>query len=67
MITGGLSAIFCGVLIPAIAIITGEVTNTFDPDNTKDETMDTMERLAGIISLVGLGTWIFGYMYYGFW
>jgi len=36
MAIGGLSAAICGLLIPSISIVIGEVTNTFDPDNTPE-------------------------------
>jgi len=64
---GSISAIVAGCLLPSMAIIMGEITNTFDPDNTADDIKDTMSWLAGIISIIGLGLWIFGYMYYAFW
>jgi len=64
---GSISAIIAGCLMPSMSIVMGEITNTFDPDNTADEIKDTMGTLAGYISLIGLGLWIFGYMYYAFW
>ena len=56
-----------GALLPSMALIMGDVTNTFDPDNTRDEILDTMGTLAWRITLVGVALWIFGYFYFGFW
>ena len=64
---GAFSAIACGALLPAIAIVIGEVTDTFDPDNSPDDILDTMKMLAVYITIVGLGTWLFGYVFFAFW
>jgi len=40
MVIGTISAIICGLLIPSLAIVMGEITNTFDPDNTAKEIFD---------------------------
>lgn len=64
---GTLSAIIAGALIPAIAIVMGDVTNTFDPDSTSANIFDTMKRIAVWITVVGGALWIFGYLYYAFW
>ena len=34
---GTVGAVLCGVLLPAIAIIMGEITNTFNPRSTAAE------------------------------
>lgn len=67
MIIGTICAIVCGCLLPSIGIAMGEITNTFDPDNTEDEIRDTMRILVIYICIVGVGCWIFGYIYYAFW
>jgi len=36
MVIGGMSAAVCGLLIPSLSVVMGEVTNTFDPDNTAE-------------------------------
>lgn len=67
MYIGGLSAVLCGILLPSLAIVIGAVTDTFSPSNSSDHIKSVMGIIAGYISLVGLGTWIFGYLYFGFW
>lgn len=67
MILGSISSIVAGALVPSLSIILGNISSTFDPKNTPDEIKSSMKELAGIISLVGLGMWIFGYIYYAFW
>lgn len=67
MIIGTISAVFTGILLPGMAILIGLITNTYDPDNTPEDVFHQMEKLAGIITLVGAITWFFGYVYWGFW
>ena len=67
MYIGSISAVLCGVLLPSLAIVIGAVTDTFDPDNSISTIKDVMNVIAGYISLVGVGTWLFGYVYFGFW
>lgn len=64
---GTMGAIIAGAFIPSISLVMGEVTNTFDPNNTKDEILDTMARIAITIGILGAILWVFGYIYYGFW
>ena len=67
MIIGTCAAVITGVLLPSLSIIMGEITNTFDPDNSAEDIKDTMATLSGYIAIVGLGTWVFGYIYFSFW
>ena len=64
---GTFSAFACGALLPSMSLIMGGITNTFDPDNSEDQILETMGTLAWRITLVGVACWIFGYMYYAFW
>lgn len=36
MFVGTLGAIFAGALMPAISIVIGNISDTFDPDNSKE-------------------------------
>jgi hypothetical protein len=67
MIIGSLGAVIAGLLLPCIALAMGAVTNTYDPRNTPDYILDQMKKICLYICLVGIGTWIFGYIYYAFW
>ena len=67
MFIGTVSAIIAGVLMPCISLALGAVTNSFDPRNGKDALLIQMRTVSLYICLVGVGTWIFGYIYYGFW
>jgi ABC-type multidrug transport system fused ATPase/permease subunit len=64
---GTFAAIVGGCLVPSLAIIMGQITENFDPRKPKNEILDAMASLSGKISLVGLGLWVAGYLYYGFW
>ena len=67
MILGTISAVFAGVLVPGISIAQGEITNSFNPALGDDGILNSMRFVAIIITLVGVGIWIFGYVYYAFW
>lgn len=67
LIIGTTCAILCGLLTPAISIVSGEVINTFDPDNTVDGILRRMSYLSIIIAIIGVVVWILAYIYYSFW
>jgi ATP-binding cassette subfamily B (MDR/TAP) protein 1 len=67
MFMGTVSALIAGFLLPSISLAVGAVTNSYDPRNAKEELLNTMKSVSLYICLVGLGTWLFGYIYYGFW
>lgn len=67
MIIGTISAIVAGFLLPCISIAMGAVTNSFSPTNSKDEVLNSMKLICLYICLVGIATWLFGYIYYAFW
>jgi len=67
MIFGILAALCSGCLLPCISIAMGAVTNTYDPSNSKEEILNQMKSICLYICLVGIGCWIFGYIYYAFW
>jgi hypothetical protein len=67
MILGTISAIIAGFLLPCISLAMGAVTNTFNPSNAKEALLDQMKTVSLYICLVGIATWLFGYIYFGFW
>lgn len=64
---GSIAAVIAGVIVPCMAIAMGSVTNAFNPTESSDERMNTMKLICLYICLVGLGGWLFGYVYYAFW
>ena len=64
---GTISSLLCGIITPGIAIASGYIINAFNPHNSVDDILGIMKILAGAITLVGVGSWIFGYLYYAFW
>ena len=67
LIVGSISAVCCGISLPSMAIIVGEVTNTFDPRKSSDDILDTMSNISGWIAIIGAIQWVMGYLYYAFW
>lgn len=67
MIIGTVSAIVAGCLLPAMAIIMGAILNSFGYNDNKDEVLESMRWVCLFTCIVGIGIWIFGYIYYAFW
>ena len=67
MILGTVGAILAGCLLPGISIAMGSVTNTYSPLNTKESVLNSMKMICLYINIVGIGCWIFGYIYFAFW
>jgi ATP-binding cassette subfamily B (MDR/TAP) protein 1 len=67
MILGSIGAVLAGCLLPGISIAMGSVTNTYNPKNTKESVLNDMKMICLYINLVGIGCWIFGYIYFAFW
>jgi hypothetical protein len=61
-----IGAIITGALYPALAIVLGALTNTFDPHNSSADTVDKMRKLVIIIVCIGIISWIFAYMFFAF-
>ena len=64
---GTIGSVLCGALLPALAVILGAITDTFDPSNKGADLMETMKSITGYTCLIGGVTMIFGYFYYAFW
>lgn len=67
IIFGTLGALIAGVLLPCISLAFGSITNSFDPSNGPDAMLDSMKKITLYICLVGIASWVFGYVYYAFW
>lgn len=67
MIIGAIGAVVAGFLLPCISIAMGEVTNTFNPEDSKEEIINAMRLICLYICLTGIGSWVFGYIYFAFW
>jgi ATP-binding cassette subfamily B (MDR/TAP) protein 1 len=67
MAFGLLGALVAGGAIPVIAIALGSITDTFNPNSSKEEVNDNMRDIAIWIIIVGIVVWVFGYIYFAFW
>ena len=66
LIFGVIGAIVAGALYPALAIVIGALTNTFDPHNSAADTVSKMRTLVIVIVCIGVGAWVFAYMFFAF-
>jgi hypothetical protein len=64
---GTVGAIIAGAIVPAIAIVMGEITDAFNPSNSTASVNKTMSDISLYVTLIGIGLWIFGYVYFAFW
>ena len=60
-------AVVGGGLVPAVALILGDVTDTFDPKSGLSDLLDRMEDTAIFITIIAACTWVFSYFYFAFW
>ena len=67
MVFGTIGAVVAGVLLPCISLAFGSITNSFDPAKGANAMMESMKKITLYICLVGIGSWVFGYIYYAFW
>lgn len=66
VIFGVIGAILAGVLYPCVAIVMGEIVDTFDPSNTPEDMLEDMKWLLTIFLIIGILSWITTYMYFAF-
>lgn len=64
---GMLSGIFAGAFLPALGIVIGEITVSFDPDQTGSDINTQMTKVCVGTQILGVIVWLFCYMYFGFW
>jgi len=63
-ITGWLAAIITGAALPSFVFLMGDLVDSFDPTEGPASTLDSVKRLAAILSGIGLAIWITSHIYY---
>jgi hypothetical protein len=62
---GWLAAIITGLGLPSFVFLIGSVIDSFNPNTASPDAMlSAIKRLSLIYTLVGVGIWIFSYIYY---
>jgi hypothetical protein len=64
LFVGSLGCLVAGCLLPALAILLGEVTNSFNPANGYKSIYDGMKWTCLWITIVGVVSFVAGYIYY---
>ena len=67
VVIGALMSISSATIICSLAIILGDITNTFDPYSSSDKINDAMLMLLRNILIVGGAAAVASYVYYAFW
>lgn len=66
LIFGTIGAIVAGAMYPALAVVIGQLTNAFSPENSPADTVHSMRNLVIYIVIIGIISWFFAYMFFGF-
>ena len=75
---GGIAAVLQGLAMPTMVIMFGEMTNSFDPGKSSDDTLgmffaplnlnlDDIKFLALVFALLGIGVYILSHVFFTFW
>jgi hypothetical protein len=64
---GYLAGIIAGAIVPALGIIIGGITTSYDPDKTDTDINKGMLKMFISCQILGVCVWAFSYMYYAFW
>lgn len=63
---GGVAAFVAGAAMPSMALLFGDLTDTFNPANTEADPLDEIARIAIIFLVIGLGAWLLSYIFFAF-
>jgi len=58
------ASIIAGLAMPSFVYFMGDIVDTFDPSEGVASTLDDMKKLALIMVFVGLGLWLFSYVFF---
>jgi hypothetical protein len=63
---GGLAAFIAGAAMPSMALLFGDLTDTFNPESGLSDPLGEIGRISLIFLLLGVGVWLFSYIYFAF-
>ena len=66
MTIGWSSASIAGFGMPSFVFLIGNIIDSFNPTNSPDSTLDTINRMSLIFTLIGLAIWVTSYTMYSF-
>lgn len=64
MIIGWICACVTGLGLPGFVFLFRDIINSFNPANGPEATLDAIKRVCFIMVMLGIGIWIFSYLYY---
>lgn len=67
MTIGTIGAVLAGLLLPSISLVMGEVSQAFGPDNSGENTLETMTTVAKWLVCIAIVIFICGYCFFAFW
>ncbi|CDW80084.1 abc transporter family protein [Stylonychia lemnae] len=60
------SAILCGLGLPSFVFLFGDIADSFQGFMPVNEILDRITNVAMILTLIGLGVWVFSYLFFSF-
>lgn len=66
LIIGFCSAIICGLGLPSFVFLFGDIADSFAAFMPVSEILDRIQRVAMILTFIGLGVWGFSYLFFSF-
>ena len=63
---GLVSAALCGLGLPSFVFLFGDIADSFEGNMNPDQILDSITRVAKILSIIGLGVWLGSYLFFTF-
>ena len=63
-IGGMTSSIICGLGLPSFVFLFGDIADSFEGFMPPDEILDRITNVAKLLTIIGLGVWVFSYFFF---
>ncbi len=63
-IGGMTSSILCGLGLPSFVFLFGDIADSFEGFMPPDEILDRITNVAKLLTIIGLGVWLFSYFFF---
>jgi ATP-binding cassette subfamily B (MDR/TAP) protein 1 len=64
MTVGFLSAALCGLGLPSFVFLFGDIADSFEGNDPAEKILEQITRISKILTIIGLGVWIFSYLFF---
>jgi hypothetical protein len=63
-IGGMTSSIICGLGLPSFVFLFGDIADSFEGFLPPDEILNRITNVAKLLTIIGLGVWVFSYFFF---